>query len=513
MEPFAANRPGRLLRVEPVDAREQAGARIEAAFLHLEDDRGRPCAVYAARAVPAASAPLPGVVHCPGGTQTASAIDLAWWARQGFAAASFDWELHGAGHDPARKSCWPAGTRHQNDAHDDPDACVLPLALRAVGAVLDWLADDPRVDGERLACAGISWGGYLAWMAGAYEPRLRALVPVYGCGGLFAGDHPLRPPAGGALAERWARDWDPLAIADRIRAPLCLLSGANDFFGLHHHAEVALARVAGWKRRAFVANANHHLTHEESALAIAVLRQHLLGGPALPDEPTLDADLALRVDAPARVVGADWWWTPSDAGDEFACWWPGRATAAARRAFVRVRYAEGFALATPVVDLAARDGTPLPARWSDGIAGWGSQWDMAITQLHRQELTRADLGNGRALWRVARSGAGGIDIVLRQLADPRFARATRDGLVLELALPPPAPASVNVAATLRAPGPRRATHAAELPLEPAGERLRLVIAPDALGLPQGATWREVGQLRITGRIAGSWCEVGPLAWC
>lgn len=51
---------------------------------------------------------------------------------------------------------------------------------QATSEVLDWLAERPEVDGERIALWGLSWGGFLALRIAARAPRLRAAVSLGG---------------------------------------------------------------------------------------------------------------------------------------------------------------------------------------------------------------------------------------------------------------------------------------------------------------------------------------------
>ncbi|MFD9965692.1 alpha/beta hydrolase family protein [Amycolatopsis sp. NPDC058986] len=71
------------------------------------------------------------------------------------------------------------------DGPGQPSAIRRGLVFRpdwenVVGPVLDFLADVPGVDQEKIALLGVSLGGELAPRAAAFEPRLAALVAVDG---------------------------------------------------------------------------------------------------------------------------------------------------------------------------------------------------------------------------------------------------------------------------------------------------------------------------------------------
>jgi dienelactone hydrolase len=60
--------------------------------------------------------------------------------------------------------------RFYTDTHFEPDY-ENPLKT-----VIDFLAERPEVDMERLAILGMSFGRYFATRATAYEPRIKAFV-------------------------------------------------------------------------------------------------------------------------------------------------------------------------------------------------------------------------------------------------------------------------------------------------------------------------------------------------
>ncbi|MEU5876501.1 prolyl oligopeptidase family serine peptidase [Spirillospora sp. NPDC047279] len=57
-----------------------------------------------------------------------------------------------------------------------PELAFQPDAEVPLGAVMDYAADHPDVDGDRIALYGMSFGGYLAPRAAAHDKRVKALV-------------------------------------------------------------------------------------------------------------------------------------------------------------------------------------------------------------------------------------------------------------------------------------------------------------------------------------------------
>lgn len=113
-------------------------------------------------------------------------------------------------------------------------------AVRDIGALLDWIATQPDLDAARIGVSGNSYGGYmvLATLI-AYGDRLRAGIDAVGISDFVTflanteayrrdqrrveyGDE--RDPRTRRFLERIS----PVAQAERIRAPLFVMHGAND---------------------------------------------------------------------------------------------------------------------------------------------------------------------------------------------------------------------------------------------------------------------------------------------
>jgi dipeptidyl aminopeptidase/acylaminoacyl peptidase len=115
-----------------------------------------------------------------------------------------------------------------------------PDAVRDLGALLDWISNQPDLDASRVAVSGGSHGGYLALAAMAqYGDRLRAGIDVAGFSDFETCMERERPSAidywrveyGDARdpeTRRFLRSISPLAHADRIRKPLLVVHARND---------------------------------------------------------------------------------------------------------------------------------------------------------------------------------------------------------------------------------------------------------------------------------------------
>jgi len=120
------------------------------------------------------------------------------------------------------------------------DGYQREAAVRDIGALLDWIALQPRLDKDRVAVVGASYGGYIALASAVhYSERLRAAVDQFGISNFVSflentqdyrrelrrleyGDE--RDPEMRAFLENIS----PLNNVDKIKIPLFVQQGRND---------------------------------------------------------------------------------------------------------------------------------------------------------------------------------------------------------------------------------------------------------------------------------------------
>lgn len=113
-------------------------------------------------------------------------------------------------------------------------------SVKDIGALLDWVAQQPDLDASRVAVVGQSYGGYMALAVAAhYNPRLVGVIDLYGISDFATflentegyrrdlrraeyGDE--RDPAMRAVFEQIA----PINMSDRMKKPMMVYQGAND---------------------------------------------------------------------------------------------------------------------------------------------------------------------------------------------------------------------------------------------------------------------------------------------
>lgn len=197
-----------------------------------EPYKGKPTRAFAYYAKPEGEGPFPAVICVHGGGGKAFDKWTEHWAARGYCALAMDL----AGNGPKGKLA--DGGPGQDDGskfRDFTDADVKDMwTYHAVAAVLrghTLLATLPEVDKSKVAVTGISWGGYLTCIIAGLDDRLKAAVPVYGCGFLHENSAWIKTLADFTpeRRERWVNHFDPSKYLPGVKCPILFLNGTNDF--------------------------------------------------------------------------------------------------------------------------------------------------------------------------------------------------------------------------------------------------------------------------------------------
>ncbi|MGH6609816.1 MAG: alpha/beta hydrolase family protein, partial [Burkholderiaceae bacterium] len=128
-------------------------------------------------------------------------------------------------------------------------------SVKDIGALLDWIATEPRLDASRVMVQGGSYGGYMVLASLVhYSDRLRGGIDVVGISDFvsFLGNtesyrRDLRRVEYGDERDPTVRvvldKISPLANAGKIRAPLLVVHGKNDPRVPVSEAEQIVAKV------------------------------------------------------------------------------------------------------------------------------------------------------------------------------------------------------------------------------------------------------------------------------
>ncbi|MGH7134398.1 MAG: alpha/beta hydrolase family protein [Pirellulales bacterium] len=207
---------------------------VQQVFYQGEPFEGHATRVFAYYARPKeGDGPFPGIVLVHGGGGKAFAQWARLWADRGYAALAMDL----AGHGPDGERLADGGpeqddrTKFREFTDDEVDQMWPYHAVADVIRGCSLLAGREEVDRERLAISGISWGGYMTCIVAGLDHRLKAAVPVYGCG--FLADDSVWLPTFERMAsdqrERWLKNFDPSNYLPAVRCPMLFVNGTNDY--------------------------------------------------------------------------------------------------------------------------------------------------------------------------------------------------------------------------------------------------------------------------------------------
>lgn len=533
--------------------RTQKEGEVEVQILRYTSEmwEGKPIRVFGMYGRPKGDGKFPAILHFHGGGQTASPRDIAECVARGYACFSFDWT--GPTKDRKEVTEWPKGIT----SHYVPDRTnKLYHALIAGRRAITFLTQQPEVDAHRIGEYGISWGGYCTWLLNGTDDRLKACVPVYGCGGVLGDGRAYRDVPKDKI-EEWAVSFEPLRYGARQHAPVLYVNGANDFFGWPPVGREILLSCRVPTRQVFTPGINHGVGPEAAEAAYAWLAHYLQGGPALPESPTVEvkldkdgapqgilkvdreADLeALRVDyslgsslPPGRC------WRASAAkkeGDVWTASLPIMDAAQPLQAIAQAKYKQGYRLSSvPVImtpkDLGAVRATLQPSRlisdFSDGIGGWSPVFQS--TQLYgaRQDVALDPQGfNGKPCLKVLPllEPFNHFTITCWRPGDPQWNGGDAQAFSFWIQ---GGEKAVGLTATERCRQVGEKAYSALVPLKAEGGWQQVIARRDQFKqtLPDKkdpkapaevlSSWRDVQAIQINGPVAqGKTILIGPTEW-
>lgn len=260
-------------------------------YYECEPYRGRPSRAFAYVGMPdGATGDTPGMVLVHGGGGTAFPQWVRMWNERGYAALAMD--LSGRGPDGERLPDGGPDQGHEAKFHAMDEGLREMWSYHAVAAVvrgMSLLGSLPGVDASRIGVTGISWGGYTTCMVAGIDDRVRAAIPVYGCGFLHHNSawldefERLSPKH----QDAWIRHFDPSSHLGNAAMPMLWVNGTNDFaYPLDSYRE------------------SYRATPGPTSLCIKVGMAHGHEPGWAPDEIGLFADLHLRDGEAFPAVGS-----------------------------------------------------------------------------------------------------------------------------------------------------------------------------------------------------------------
>jgi dienelactone hydrolase len=271
-----------------------------------EPRNGRPTRVFAWYAQPKVTKEkrLPAVVLVHGGGGQAFKQWAELWAARGYAALAMDL----AGRDADRKRLPDGGPDQDGASKFPPQKTNLRdvWTYHAVAAVIRGVSlvrSLPQVDPERIGITGISWGGYLTCIVAGLDDRLKAAVPVYGCGFLHEDSAWLntfaRLPA--EWRKQWVENFDPSRYLAQTRCPILFVNGTNDFAYPLDSYQKSYRLVKDRKLCVTVRMPHGHPAGWAPVEIGLFMDQHLRGGVPL---PSFKGEVQVKEDGKNRIAEA-----------------------------------------------------------------------------------------------------------------------------------------------------------------------------------------------------------------
>jgi dipeptidyl aminopeptidase/acylaminoacyl peptidase len=160
---------------------------------------------------------------------------------------------------------------------------------KPVAAVLDFLVERPDVDADRIGLAGVSFGGYYAPRAAAFEPRVKAVAAWCGTWSILTDFYEFYPPLqqqlqwlSGSNSDAEAREklaqFTLDGVADKIKVPVYVMHGTQDVImdvaGAHRFVDALTVRDVTFD--VYDGAGSLHCSYDHLAYAVARLTDWFL---------------------------------------------------------------------------------------------------------------------------------------------------------------------------------------------------------------------------------------------
>ncbi len=262
------------------------------------------------------SRPEPSDKKCPlyieltGGGEA----DRGAWMARGYHCAVLDIEWRGSKNK--FRSKWAAGGLGSMKELGSLKANMVFRLVSGIRRAIDFAAQQPGTDLDRLGCGGGSMGGYYTLLAAGVDARIRFGMDELGAGYQAQTDSSLGQfelsPAEKAL---WIKAFDPYSHAPNTRAKMLMNLAANDYFFWLGDGLKNYEALAGEKTLCLSANFNHTEGSYGAAKhnAMAWL-PYALGRE--PNYPAIDsfaqagAVYRVRAKSGASIQSASLYWSP-----------------------------------------------------------------------------------------------------------------------------------------------------------------------------------------------------------
>jgi len=277
---------------------------MQSFFYEGAEFKGRPTKVYAYYAAPPGQPPAggwPAAVCAHGGGGTAYPDWVATWNAHGYAAISMDLEGHLPNGQP-HEDAGPARTNWFSDISFPDHEQWFYHAVADVVRANSLLRACKEINPQKIGATGISWGGTIVSAVAGVDPRFAFVVPVYGCGFIYASDNTgisdwcWPPHMTPEQARAYRTQWDPAAHLPYAQMPMLWMIGFDDPVFPINIFEKSAQTAGGPTYRCYRGHMVHGHGYGWKKPELYVWADQIVkGGPPLPQcgRPALDAATGL----------------------------------------------------------------------------------------------------------------------------------------------------------------------------------------------------------------------------
>ncbi len=252
----------------------QGSVKVREIYYPSRSYKGKPSIIFGYYCVPLfLKERLPAILISHGGGGGASLPTGLRWAKYGYANLIIDLPGKGKQRGGSRSTGPDMDVESLLYTGQELENNYLFHSVAAIRHGIGFLANQPEVDPDRLGMIGLSWGGVNSILTNGQEPRLKAVVNVFGAGFIPEGctwmDQFTRKLPD--ELKRWNAFLDPSRFLATQHAPILFITGTNDHCYYLPTFQKSFLKINGEKQLYLIPNLRHQFYQRDEAVALAWL--------------------------------------------------------------------------------------------------------------------------------------------------------------------------------------------------------------------------------------------------
>ncbi|MBU1616606.1 MAG: acetylxylan esterase [Candidatus Margulisbacteria bacterium] len=264
----------------------QDGVKVSEVYYPSRPYKGKTAIIFGYYCVPLyVKEKQPAILISHGGGGSASLQTGLRWARYGYANLVIDLPGKGKQREASRSTGPDMDVENLLYTGKDLENNYLIHSVAAIRNGISFLAGQPEVDPERIGMIGLSWGGVNALLTNGQEPKLKAVVNVFGAGFIPEGCTWMDQFTKKSPEEmgRWHKYIDPSRFLATQNAPILFITGTNDHCYYLPTFQKSYLKINGEKQLCLVPNLRHQFYPRDEKVALAWLNSKLKNTGTFPE--------------------------------------------------------------------------------------------------------------------------------------------------------------------------------------------------------------------------------------